>query len=89
LTNLGERLYSPNTGSKVLASLFELQDLASEDLLKKLVVEAVSQEPRVNLLQVDLYSIPDNNAYQLSITFSLVNIPQQPIKLDMLLKRVR
>lgn len=89
LTNLGERFYSPNTGSKVLASLFELQDIASEDLLKKLVEEAVFQEPRVRLIQIDLRPMPDNNAYQLTITFNLVNIPQQPITMDLILKRVR
>lgn len=89
LTNFGERLYNPTIGSKVLASLFELQDTASEQLLKTLTEEAVAQEPRVNLLDVTVLPSYQDNTCKLSITFNMVNIPQQPVTMDLILKRIR
>lgn len=89
LTNLSERFYNPNIGSKVLASLFELQDQVSEDLLKKLVEECVHQVYRANLINVDLTPNRDGNSYELTVLFSLINVPQQPISLSITLNRVR
>lgn len=89
LTNLSERFYNPNIGSKVLASLFELQDQVSEDLLKKLVEECVHQVYRANLINVDLTPNRDGNSYELTVLFSLINVPQQPILLSITLNRVR
>lgn len=89
LTNLGERFYNPNIGSKVLASLFELQDDVSENLLKKLIEEATQKEPRANIISIDLKPNEDTNSYEVSIVFSLVNIPNLPISFSIILNRAR
>jgi phage baseplate assembly protein W len=89
-TNLGERLFNPDFGGNVYASLFELID--SQDFRTiEIIIEKtiIANEPRVILEKVLVeQQEEDENAITVSIQYNLINNPE-PITLELLLKRVR
>jgi phage baseplate assembly protein W len=90
LTNVGERMFEPNIGSNVMRTLFEPNDNVTIESIKYYINNTVTQiEPRVNLLNVSVYSTPDEGAFQVNIVFSVINNPTTPITLDFILRRVR
>jgi hypothetical protein len=89
LTNIGERPFS-NIGSNIHSLLFEPMDEVTESLLKDAINTTVTQhEPRVQLLLVEVEANEDNNQYDVSITFSMVNTPSDVFSFSTVLKRVR
>lgn len=89
LTNLGERFYTPFTGSKVRASLFDPIDPMTADIIRTTISQCIqNNEPRVNLIEVVVADDADNNRYAVNIIFNLINIPEV-LQLDLLLKRAR
>lgn len=89
LTDLGERLYSPYTGSKIKSSLFDPVNPITADSIRTSIFQCIqNNEPRVNLIEVIVADDPDNNSYLVNITFNLINIPEV-LQLDLLLKRAR
>src|SRR5579863_7266971 len=55
LTFLGERLYQPNVGCAIQFRSFELANEIETELIKSAIVDcAVQNEPRVNILDVEL-----------------------------------
>jgi phage baseplate assembly protein W len=89
-TNLGERLFNPNFGGNVYASLFELIDSEDFRTIETIIFTTITNsEPRVILNKVSVTQDEnDENAITVSIIYSLINNPE-PITLDFLLKRVR
>jgi len=76
LTNLGERFYQPDVGSKVQAGLFEPDDAPMRDLLQTSITNTItSQEPRCKLQAVNVSPVPDNNIINIQVIYSLVNVP--------------
>lgn len=89
LTDKTERFFNPTFGSDIKALLFENIDPASEITLKNFIITAIENyEPRANLLDVIVSPLIDENAYYVSITFSVIN-SQEPVQLEILLNRVR
>lgn len=99
-TNVGERLFQPTIGSNVYHSLFEnLTPVLEEDLAIYIERTIKQNEPRANLLQIEvrsylsakediLASRLNENEIEVTIVYSLINNPAN-IKLSMILKRVR
>lgn len=100
-TNLGERLFQPNLGSDVNASLFEQNDILLIDGLEFKIENVIrTNERRVNLLRVEVTSIVnqftqqstnigmDENTVNVKIVYTLINNPD-PIVLNVILKRIR
>jgi phage baseplate assembly protein W len=103
-TNLGERLFQPNIGSNVFNSLFEPNIYSDDtvantkDSYKNYFPGSTIEfnikntikfnEPRVNLLEVNVTPTDNDNSLQVNIIFCLINNPE-PITLNFLLKRVR
>lgn len=88
-TSLGERLFQPTIGSDVYAMLFENnlpEDVSLLELFIKNTIE--NNEPRANLLGVEVKNISNENSIEISIYYTLINNPE-PITLTVLLKRVR
>jgi len=89
LTSPGEKLFNSTFGSEINRLLFENitpQTTASLINLIKMTVE--NYEPRANLLDVVASPLPDQNAYTITIVFSVIN-NTEPITLEFLLNRVR
>jgi len=89
LTNLGERLFQPNIGSDVYASLFEPNDIIMEENLRFAIQNAIRfHEPRVNLIEVRVTSFGEEDRVAINLIFSIINsIEVQSVNL--FLRRVR
>ena len=89
MTDRGERLFNPILGSSIRAVLFEDISPQSEHLLKAYVESAIENfEPRANLIDIVATPMPDDNAYSVTIVFSIIN-STEPVVLELLFDRIR
>lgn len=89
LTDPYERFFNPTLGSGVKQSLFENISRDTENILRIRITETIENfEPRANLISVVVKALPDQNAYNVTIIFS-VNNNTQPVQLGFILRRVR
>lgn len=89
LTNFGERFYQPNIGSDVYRSLFEPNDVIMEENLKFDINNAIRfHEPRVNLLDVQIYTFSEEDRISITLIFSIINSTQVQ-SVNLILRRVR
>lgn len=89
LTNRGERLFQPDLGSDVRASLFENATPVTLKILDERVRDVINNfEPRVSLIDVDVTSIYDDNRVQITIYFYVKN-SEDPISVTVFIERVR
>jgi phage baseplate assembly protein W len=87
-TNLGERLFQPNVGSKINNSLFEMNDFITLNGIKTSIQNTIRyNEPRCNLISIEANST-DEHTISVSITYALINNPT-PITFNLMLQRVR
>ena len=87
-TNLGERLFQPDIGSNIRATLFENNVPETLSTLEFYIQNAINNhEPRVNLIEVLTKTI-DEHSIQITIVYSLIN-NADPISFTFLLRRVR
>lgn len=88
-TSLGERLFQPMVGSDVYSMIFENNLPEDINLLELFIKNTIdNNEPRVNLLGVEVKDQTNENALEITIYYTLINNPE-PITLTVLLKRVR
>lgn len=89
LTERGEKLFNPLYGSNIRTLLFENVTPQSESLLREYITNAIQNyEPRAQLIEVYVSALPDENAYNATIVFSVIN-SSQPVVLELILDRVR
>jgi phage baseplate assembly protein W len=89
LTDQGERLYNVNLGSKIKSSLFDPLDEITASVLNSSIRQAISNyEPRVEVVQLQVFPSQEMNAFKVNLFFSIINIPEVQ-QLDLTLKRVR
>jgi phage baseplate assembly protein W len=90
LTNRSERLFQPLAGSRINSLLFENFDSSLVSSIETEIRETISlYEPRANIERVNITeSQIDNNSLEITILFSIINIPQI-IEMTLFLKRVR
>lgn len=89
LTNLGERPFNPNFGSRVRDSLFEPATPFTIADIERSVSDAVAKmSSRVRIHSIDVLDDLSKNGYSINIVFSLLNDPT-PISFSFLLKKVR
>lgn len=88
-TNIGERLYQPDIGSNIYASLFENNVPEVLSTLEFYIQNTINNhEPRVNLLDLSIKSTSNENGIEITIVYSLIN-SSDPISFTFLLRRVR
>ena len=88
-TDRYERVMQPNIGSNIRSLLFENADVQTAYNLRELIYETIETfEPRCNLIDVIVEDDQDRNAYNLYITFTLIN-KSEPQLLEFALERVR
>lgn len=89
LTDRGERLFQPNLGSDIRASLFENVTPVTLKILEERVKDVINNfEPRVSLIDVDVTSLYDDNKVQITIYFYVKN-REDPLSVDIFIERVR
>ena len=89
LTNFYERPFHPTIGSNVRRLLFDNVDMLTASLLEREIRECILNfEPRVQVYTVDVQPNIDNNRYDISVQFFIVNTTL-PITVNFYLERVR
>ena len=90
-TNFYERPFHPEIGSDIRSILFEPVSPMIEDVLSRHVQDVIQNfEPRVELTSVVSRARVDDNAYDVSITFYIVNSPRPGVQtVNLFLERLR
>ena len=90
LTNHFERPFHPEIGSNVNAVLCEPMNPITANSLTRVIEETiVNFEPRARLVSVNAIPNLAQNAYNVTISFYVVNIPGELVELTTLLERSR
>jgi phage baseplate assembly protein W len=89
LTSNFERPFHSEIGSPIKRLLFEPATPMLGVVMKRAIVDTVNNfEPRVELLNVDVYVSEDSNTISVTIEFKIVNT-ERPLSLDLVLERTR
>lgn len=89
LTDRGERLFQPNLGSDVKASLFELNTPVGIKILQeKIRAVLVNYEPRAEIIDIRIDSRIDDNSVKIEIFFAVQN-KEEPIAVTVFIERTR
>lgn len=78
----GERLFNQNIGSRVSRFLFEnLDETTAIALRDEIEYTIVNFEPRVDLIEVNVFPNYDNNEFNVTIIYNIVgiNVPAQQL----------
>lgn len=89
LMDKGEKLFQPSFGGNIRAMLFELNSPATLKLIQEQIKSTINNyEPRVELIDVEVYSLIDDNKVAIKIIYGLRN-REEPIEVEFILERVR
>jgi|TARA_Y100000310_G_scaffold201494_1_gene201600 phage baseplate assembly protein W len=89
LTNFHERPFDPILGSDVTYHLFENFSPITESIIYDGIEEVLQNyEPRVELLNLRVKADEDQNGFNCTIEFRIIN-QVEPLELDIFIKRVR
>ena len=90
LTNFYEKPFHPEIGSGVRDVLFEPMTPITAYVLTMKIEEVIENfEPRARLVGVRAMPNLDNNAYDVTIEFYVVNAPTELVNMEILLERLR
>ena len=90
LTYPGERFFNPDLGSKVSQSLFDnLDDISAASISDEIEQTIRNYEPRVRLISVKAVPNYDNNAFDVTISYTIVGIDALPQQLTFELQATR
>ena len=90
LTRHYERPFHPEIGSNVTDILFEPMTPLTANLLTKQISEVITNfEPRARLVSVNANPRLDQNEYEVTINFYVVNIPGELVSFTTMLERLR
>jgi phage baseplate assembly protein W len=88
-TNFYERPFRPEIGSGIRNLLFENIDPVVAAQLERAIQETIlNYEPRVQIYDIQTKASPDENRYDVTLTFFIINNPN-PITIDFFLERIR
>jgi phage baseplate assembly protein W len=89
LTMNYERPFHPEIGSPIYGLLFEPATPVTASVIEKAVTYTLETfEPRARLNYVNVKAKPDQNAYEVTVNFSIVNY-YEPFEVTVILQRLR
>lgn len=89
MSSFYDRPFHPEKGCGVKQLLFENMTPLTAQYIKRAIEDAIGNfEPRVSLRDVVVQSAPDHNAFNVTITFFIVN-NTAPTQISLFLERVR
>ena len=89
MTSHFERPFHPEIGCDVRKMLFEnIMPMTSLNIQRSIQDVLNNFEPRIQTQQVNVSADPDNNGYNISIYFTVINVPGL-VMVDMFLERLR
>jgi len=84
-----EKPFNPDIQCNIRQLLFEPLSPITAMHIRQNIISAITQfEPRAELMEVQVISDMDRNAFAIKIYFRVLNIPD-PVVLDLALKRLR
>lgn len=84
-----DRLFNPDLGSKITGLLFENMSPVVAVTMENIITNLIQDyEPRARLQKVSVTSVPDKNAYSVSLSFYIENATL-PTNVTILLERNR
>ena len=90
LLNHYEKPFHPEIASGVRDMLFELMTPVTAHILARKIEDVINNyEPRARLISVTALPNLDNNEYEVSVEFYVVNQPTELVDLTIMLERVR
>ncbi len=90
LTNHFEKPFHPEIGSGVRDLLFENMTPITANILATAVEDVIENyEPRARLVGVRAFPNLDQNAYEITVEFFVVNAPTEVVVLDVMLEVLR
>ena len=88
-TNFFERPFRPQIGSGLRSLLFENVDQIISAQIERPIQETIlNYEPRVEISNILVTAYPDENRYNVTMTFFIINNPN-PVTIDFFLERIR
>ena len=89
LTNKYERPFQPYLHSGIRALLFEpLSHITAFSIRKQIINVLQNYEPRADVLDVQVVSRDEENAFEVTIFFRVLNIAERAV-VNLMLKRLR
>ena len=89
MTNFNERFYSPEKGTNLIGSLFELNTPAYIDSVRDRIQMSIKNyDPRVTIVNLAFREDDAHNSIFCKLSFTLINIPKT-FETDIFLKRIR
>jgi phage baseplate assembly protein W len=89
LTNRYDRPFQPDIDGGVTRHLFELATPHTIHNIETAIIDCISNyEPRAEVLGVIVDGDLDNNGFNVSLTFRVINIPN-PVTVELFLERLR
>lgn len=89
MTDRGERFFNPDFGGDIKHMLFELPTEFTSDAIKTTLKTAIeNHEKRVRLIDINVNTTSDEQAYIIEIFFSTIN-NQEPQSLTVKMDRIR
>ncbi len=68
-----ERFFNSLLGSEVRSSLFEFVDYGTASIVQNQIETTIANyEPRVNNVKVEVDPQPDNNSFEVTVTFDII-----------------
>jgi len=89
-TRIGERVFQPNLGSRLLNLLFEPLDNATAALISLEIRQVLERyEPRISVDSVSTYPDSDENGFQVELSYRVVGREDVPVGVEFFLERTR
>lgn len=89
LTNLYEKPFQPNFGSRIRGLLFEEVSTITANIMQTEISNAIKYfEPRVGVDAIRVQANPDQNRYDVTIRFYINNL-EAPVTINFFLQKVR
>ena len=86
----GEKVFDPDFGTDINASLFELLDETSAVVIKDQIKYSLeTYEPRIILLDVIVVPDFEGNGYDVEISYSIVGVDIDPQQISFILQATR
>mgnify|MGYP001479729628 CR=1 FL=1 len=89
-TQVGEKFFQPEVGSRIGGSLFELLDYGSASAIQLEIKNTINNyKPRVQVKTIEVTPEYDNNGYNVLISYLIVGDAQTPQRLEFILQATR
>ena len=86
----GEKFFDENFGSRISASLFENIDDITANVISDEITQSIERyEPRVDLINVEVFPNFDNNAFDVLIIYDIIGADAPPQALQFALQSTR